>query len=274
VILYGFYKVTSKTHKRVRIISRSDPWKVLSAYRYALGSRLHPWKEVRVSNVVQGQGERRGRPDSGDLAGGLGWGSSWGGSRSCGEPTWVLTHGGEATGGGRRWELCSGVPAARRGQQAGVEALLVQEGGGSVTCWRCKRPEGGVHREHRGDGKGGLVALRSLARRTVMSFYSRSSSRWGKLLAHQGERRQYRARHGPWGGSDVRGHRPSTVSRPLVGRRGGDARHARTGRAEWWHGSSGSSAWTDGPRAGLGVWTQRTAARVGARRRRRAHGSG
>jgi hypothetical protein len=35
---------------------QSDPWKVLSVYNYAPGSRLHPWKEIKVSNVVQGQG--------------------------------------------------------------------------------------------------------------------------------------------------------------------------------------------------------------------------
>jgi hypothetical protein len=29
---------------------------VLSVYSYAPGSRLHPWKEIKVSNVVQGQG--------------------------------------------------------------------------------------------------------------------------------------------------------------------------------------------------------------------------
>jgi hypothetical protein len=40
----------------VRFISRTDPWKVLSVHSYAPGSQLHPWKEVRVSNVVQGQG--------------------------------------------------------------------------------------------------------------------------------------------------------------------------------------------------------------------------
>jgi hypothetical protein len=63
----------------------------------------------------------------------------------------VLTRGGERTGGGR-WKLHSGEPAARFGQEASVEALWVQEEGRSGTCWRCKRPEGGVHY---GDSYGG-----------------------------------------------------------------------------------------------------------------------
>jgi hypothetical protein len=125
-----------------------------------------------------------------------------------------------------------------------------------------------IHRQQ--DGNGGLVALCSLERRAVMSFYSRASSRWGKLLAHQGERRQYRARHGAWGGNGVRGRRPSTAARPLVGWHSGDARRARTGRAGRWHGGSGSGTWTDGPRTGLGVRTQRIVARQRRRRRGRA----
>jgi hypothetical protein len=36
-------------------------------------------------------------------------------------------------GDGDLWELCSGEPAARAGQQASVDASLVQEGGGSGT---------------------------------------------------------------------------------------------------------------------------------------------
>jgi hypothetical protein len=80
-----------------------------------------------------------------------------------------------------------------------------------------------------------------------MCFYGRALSRWESLLAHQGEGRQYKARHGQWGGSDVRGRRPCTAVRLLVGRRSVDARRVRTGRARRWHGGSGSGAWTDGP---------------------------
>jgi hypothetical protein len=47
-----FFKVAAKHTKGVRFISRTDPWKVLSVRSYVPGSQLHPWKEVRVSNVV------------------------------------------------------------------------------------------------------------------------------------------------------------------------------------------------------------------------------
>jgi hypothetical protein len=57
VILYDFSKLQLKHTKGVRFISETDPWKVLGVQSYAPGSQLHPWKEVRVSNVVQGQGD-------------------------------------------------------------------------------------------------------------------------------------------------------------------------------------------------------------------------
>jgi hypothetical protein len=56
VILNDFSKSQLKHTKGVRFISRTDPWKVLGVHSYAPGSQLHPWKEVRVTNVVQGQG--------------------------------------------------------------------------------------------------------------------------------------------------------------------------------------------------------------------------
>jgi hypothetical protein len=80
---------------------------------------ITPLEISQSKQCSSGQGGRRSRPDSGDLVGGLGRGSSWGGSRSCGEPTWVLTHSGETTGVG-----CGGD---RRRPPLG--ALLRQVGG-------------------------------------------------------------------------------------------------------------------------------------------------
>jgi hypothetical protein len=51
-----FYKIQSRHTKGGRSILQAGPWKVLSVYSYAPGSRLPPWKEIKVSNVVQGQG--------------------------------------------------------------------------------------------------------------------------------------------------------------------------------------------------------------------------
>jgi hypothetical protein len=58
-----------------------------------------------------------------------------------------------------------------------------------------------------------------------------------------------------------------TAARPMVGRRGGDARCVRIGRAGRWPGGSWSGARIGGPRAGLGVCVRRrTAAAVATRR--------
>jgi hypothetical protein len=110
----------------------------LDVHSYDPSSQLHPWKEVRVSNVVQGQGGRRGRQDSGDLAGGLGRGSSWGGPRGHKGAICVLTRGGERAGGWARRRpaaAAAGVitPASRR--------LGVANKRGWDLCW-CKGEAG------------------------------------------------------------------------------------------------------------------------------------
>jgi hypothetical protein len=126
---------------------RIDLRKELEIHRYTPGLHKQPWKELQPCNVVLGPRGRRGRPDSDDLAGGLGQGSGWGGSRSCGEPTWVLTHGGEATGG-RVWRrpamaaAGSSAPASwwlglsnkRKGELLGIlgQAGAKRVGGASV----------------------------------------------------------------------------------------------------------------------------------------------
>jgi hypothetical protein len=95
-------QVAAKTLKGVRFISRTDPWKELEVHRYTPGLHKQPWKEIQPCNVVLGPRGRRDRPDSGDLAGGLGRGSCYGGSRVHGPLIWVLTCGGEKTGGWAR----------------------------------------------------------------------------------------------------------------------------------------------------------------------------
>jgi hypothetical protein len=59
MILYNFSKLQLKHTKGVRFISRTDPWKVLGVHSYAPGSQLHPRKDFRASNVVQGHGAAR-----------------------------------------------------------------------------------------------------------------------------------------------------------------------------------------------------------------------
>jgi hypothetical protein len=170
VILYDFSKLQLKHTKGVRFISRTDPWKVLGVHSYAPGSQLHPWKEVRVSNVVQGQG---------------------GGATGRIPATSLAALGGEVAGEGlgvtRERFVC--LHAAGRGSAGGhggrrrrrpLEALLRRAGGLAWTASECgsplgpregigstvlaaTRPEHGVHRGTRGGGNGGLVALCSLA---------------------------------------------------------------------------------------------------------------
>jgi hypothetical protein len=110
---------------------------------------------------------RRGRPDSGDLADGLGRGSSWGGSRGHKGAICVLTRGGERAGRRARRRpvaAAAGVitPASWR--------LGVANKRGWDLCW-CKREAGATRAcgEKRsevdlavstdGGGNGGSVAL-------------------------------------------------------------------------------------------------------------------
>jgi hypothetical protein len=102
LICYGFYKLQLKHIKGVRFISRIDPWKELEVHRYTPDLHKQPWKELQSCNVVLGLRGRCGRPESGDLASGLGRGSCWGGSRVHGSLIWVLTCGEKKTGGRAR----------------------------------------------------------------------------------------------------------------------------------------------------------------------------
>jgi hypothetical protein len=54
-----------------------DPWKVSNLHRSALGLHKTPWKFLGPCNVALGAQGQCGRPESGELAGGLGRGSGW-----------------------------------------------------------------------------------------------------------------------------------------------------------------------------------------------------
>jgi hypothetical protein len=73
--------VQLKHTKGGRIILLEDPWKVSNLHRSALGLHKTPWKFLGPCNVALEAQGRRGRPESGELTGGLGRGSGWGGSR-------------------------------------------------------------------------------------------------------------------------------------------------------------------------------------------------
>jgi hypothetical protein len=139
--LLWILQVAAETHKRGKIYFANRP---LERIR---DSQIYPWfaqttlertPAMQCSPRPRG---RRGSPDSGEAGGGagrgdLGWGLGVVGHRfRCllvAERRPVVWCGRGRRR--RRWELCSGEPAARRGQQAGVGALLVHEGGGSSTC--------------------------------------------------------------------------------------------------------------------------------------------
>jgi hypothetical protein len=94
-------------------------------------------------------------------------GSGWGGSRGCGEPTWVLTRGREATGGRVRRRLAAAAAAGgvtpaswqlgpgnkRKGKLRGV---LGQAGAARVGVASGRRVELAVGTT--GGDNGGLVA--------------------------------------------------------------------------------------------------------------------
>jgi hypothetical protein len=142
-----------------------------------------------------GQRGRRDRPDSNEAGGGDGREKVGEGSRGCMDSIWVLTCGGEVTGGRARWRLCSGEPAVRPGQQASVGALVVQEEGRRNTGWRRRRPEGRARRgrQWRWQWSRGVSASREEGWR--WPFYRRA--RVGEAVTH------YlivaSSRHGQWG---------------------------------------------------------------------------
>jgi hypothetical protein len=112
------------------------------------------------------------------------------------------------TGGGGRWELCSGEPAARAGQQASVEAFVEQEEDRSCTVGRCKRPE---HRFTVTPWAATMAAWwRCVTRRRTATALFMGELKVVDRLTCTPRRRegQYKSRRGQWGGRDVRGRRP------------------------------------------------------------------
>jgi hypothetical protein len=114
-----------------------------------------------------GQEGWHGRPESGELAGGLGRGSGWGGSRVHGGSIWVLTCGGERTGRRARRKPAASVTG-------GVTPASWQLGPGNKRKEKLRgvlgevraAPTGGESGRSKGftvgtkgDDNGGLVAL-------------------------------------------------------------------------------------------------------------------
>jgi hypothetical protein len=159
-------------------------------------------------------------------------------------------------------------PAARAGQQASVEASLVQEGGGSGTCWRCKRPEYGVHR---GGSYGGRRRMPVLTRGVRgRSFYS--------LLEAVGCSLHTKAKRSSRGRGVGSGAATTCVGAGQVRRRDHWLRGAAGTRGTRGLGEQGGAvqvggvhgAWTDGPKPASACGPNAVAARRRQRRRGRA----
>jgi hypothetical protein len=74
----------------------------LKPHNHTVSLHKTPQKELKPRNAALGPRGRCGRLNSGELAGGLGRGSGWGGSRVHEGAICVLTCGGERTGGRAR----------------------------------------------------------------------------------------------------------------------------------------------------------------------------
>jgi hypothetical protein len=127
-----------KAHKRGEIHFAIKPLESVECLQLCPWFTITPLERNQSEQCSPGARGRRGRPDSGDLAGGLGRGSSWGGSSSCGEPTWVLTHGGEVTGG-RVWRRPAAA-AAGSSAPASLQLGVANKWAGELC--RCTREAG------------------------------------------------------------------------------------------------------------------------------------
>jgi hypothetical protein len=104
-VFYDFksiLQVSAITHKCLKTLFATRTLERLKPHNHTLSLRKTPQKEFKPRNAALGPWGRRGRPKSGDLAGGLGRGRGWEGSRSRTGPVWVLTHGGNSAGGRAR----------------------------------------------------------------------------------------------------------------------------------------------------------------------------
>jgi hypothetical protein len=192
--------------------------------------------------VALGSWGRHGWSDSGDVAGGLGRGSGWGGSRVRLGPFWVLTCGGEMAGRhGRRSQVAAGVgagaPASLRsglGNRQWKDLLQCLgemperlDGRENMRAW-----ELGIDSNHGADG-GALVVVRERgscpfiggrARRFAQRQVIGTSAVWaqhGGLCARSTAATPLGRRHGRRG-------RPVRVRRVAQGERTGKAvRHGR-----------------------------------------------
>jgi hypothetical protein len=99
-------------HTRGKKLFASRPPKDLKIHKYALHLRKSPWNYLGPCNVALGGLGRRGWKNYGDLAGGLGRGSVWEGSRVRLWPFWVLTCCGEMVGGHRRRDQAAAAAGA------------------------------------------------------------------------------------------------------------------------------------------------------------------
>jgi hypothetical protein len=128
-ILYWIYKLQPKHSKGIRILLHAGPWEDWKAHRSALSLHKTPWKFLWLCNVVPGTKGRRGWPKSGNLAGGLGRGRVWEGSRSRVRPIRVLVWGRRTTG----------EQAQRRPATVAVGAVApVKIGAGQGNSQRCE----------------------------------------------------------------------------------------------------------------------------------------
>jgi hypothetical protein len=113
------FEVLAKTHQCLKNLFANRTSERLKPHNHTLSLRKTPQKDFNLRNVALGPWGRRGWLKFGSLAGGLGRGRGWGGSRVREGPACVRFRGGTAAGeqhGRDRAAVATGVfaPATLR----------------------------------------------------------------------------------------------------------------------------------------------------------------
>jgi hypothetical protein len=217
--------------------------------------------------VVLGPRGRRGRPESDDLAGGLGRGSGWGGSRVHEGSVWVPTCGREATSHHGRRSRAAGVagsstPASWQpslgNKWPGQLRWILTKVPRALGSWETERAQEFTSRPQWWTAAAlDIGVLRAHTPASSSAFYRRSCL-GGEVttIAHVGHRSQGMGR---WGGGSARGVRRRRDW--LGGAVTVDAWHERVGGERRWarrpmplrvpRGARGASPSVPGPQRGF-----------------------
>jgi hypothetical protein len=149
-----FFKVAATTHKRGKIHFANRPLESFGCSQLCPWFTITPPERIQSKQCSPGGMGRRGRPDSGDLAGELGRGVAGEALGVVGNRTWVLTRDGNHVGGRPRRRSA----AAAAGGSSPANWRLGPDNKWLEELWWCMR-KGAVHsRGHRANRNKELAA--------------------------------------------------------------------------------------------------------------------